>query len=145
MYKIIWIFPSILVTTETLSDKTDQLPETSLPKSSIPTRIKFVRHHSAPLHHRSPIKMRERLMEQQDLEEIRTRIRAYRNDLYKYKSTYSRSPIKRLNTNGDTTLSPFKLPAPQTPVKRYIKTNERTSRIVSDLWTSFFGSNLVSL
>jgi len=121
IYKIIWIFPSILVTTETLSDKTDQLPETSLPKSSIPTRIKFVRHHSAPLHHRSPIKMRERLMEQQDLEEIRTRIRAYRNDLYKYKSTYSRSPIKRLNSNGDTTLSPFKLPAPQTPVKRYKK------------------------
>jgi hypothetical protein len=63
--------------------------------------------------------MRERLMEQQDLEEIRTRIRAFRNDLYKYKSTYSRSPIKRLNsTGGDTTPSPFKLPTPQTPVKR---------------------------
>ena len=64
--------------------------------------------------------MRERLMEQQDLEEIRTRIRAFRNDLYKYKSTYARSPIKRLNssTGGDTTPSPFKLPGPQTPVKR---------------------------
>jgi hypothetical protein len=67
--------------------------------------------------------MRERLMEQQDLEEIRARIRTFRNDLYKYKSTYSRSPIKRLNIIGigDTTPSPFKLPAPQTPVKRYKK------------------------
>jgi hypothetical protein len=64
--------------------------------------------------------MRERLMEQQDLEEIRTRIRAFKNDLYKYKSTYTRSPIKRLNIiEGSTTPSPFKLPAPQTPVKRY--------------------------
>ena len=101
------------------SEETDQLPETSPLKSSIPSRIKFVRHHSAPLHHRSPVKMRERLMEQQDLDEIRTRIRAYRNDLYKYKSTYSRSPIKRPLTIGDTTLSPFKLPGPQTPSKRY--------------------------
>jgi hypothetical protein len=89
-------------------------------KSSIPSRIKFVRHHSAPLHHRSPIKMRERLMEQQDLEEIRARIRAFRNDLYKYKSTYTRSPVKRPNIiGGDTTPSPFKLPTPQTPTKRY--------------------------
>lgn len=88
-------------------------------KSSIPSRIKFVRHHSAPLHHRSPVKMRERPLEQQDLEDIRTRIRAFRNDLYKYKSTYSRSPIKRLNSTGaDPITSPFKIPAPQTPVKR---------------------------
>ena len=64
--------------------------------------------------------MRERLMEQQDLEEIRARIRAYRTDLYKYKSTYTRSPIKRFNTTGtDTPSSPFKLPTAQTPVKRY--------------------------
>jgi len=64
--------------------------------------------------------MRERLMEQQDLEEIRARIRAFRNDLYKYKSTYSRSPVKRPNIiGGDTTPSPFKLPSPQTPAKRY--------------------------
>ncbi|CAF4307876.1 unnamed protein product, partial [Adineta steineri] len=73
---------------------------TSVPKSPIPTRIKFVRHQSAPLHHRSPIKMREHTIEPQDLEEIRARIRAYRIELHKYKSTYSRSPIKRFNTNG---------------------------------------------
>lgn len=83
-------------------------------KSSIPTRIQFVRHHSAPLHHRSPVKMRERPIEQQDLEDIRTRIRAYRTDLYKYKSSYSRSPIKRFNsTGGELPPSPFK-----TPIKR---------------------------
>ena len=105
---------------EILSAKTDEVTKTSPSKSSIPSRIKFVRHHSAPLHHRSPVKMRERLMEHQDLEEIRARIRAFRNDLYKYKSTYSRSPIKRPNnTTGDSTPSPFKLPAPQTPLKRY--------------------------
>lgn len=98
---------------------TDPLSENTHGKSSIPIRIKFVRHHSAPIHHRSPVKMRERHMEQQDLEEIRTRIRAFRNDLYKYKSTYSRSPIKRSNMLGDITTSPFKHPSPQTPVKRY--------------------------
>jgi hypothetical protein len=64
--------------------------------------------------------MRERLMEQQDLEEIRARIRAFRNDLYKYKSTYTRSPVKHPNIiGGYTTPSPFKLPTPQTPTKRY--------------------------
>ena len=88
-------------------------------KSAIPSRMKFVRHHSAPLHHRSPVKMRERPMEQQDLEEFRTRIRAFRADLYKYKSTYSRSPIKRLTSTGaDLSTSPFKIPSPQTPIKR---------------------------
>jgi hypothetical protein len=103
-----------------VSDETTPLPEASPSKSAIPSRLKFVRHHSAPLHHRSPIKMRERLMEQQDLEDIRARIRVFRNDLYKYKSTYTRSPIKRpYIIGGDATPSPFKLPAPQTPVKRY--------------------------
>lgn len=103
------------------NDMSNQLFQNSPSKSSIPSRIKFVRHHSAPLHHRSPVKMRERPMEQQDLEEMRTRIRAFRNDLYKYKSTYSRSPIKRPNIigAGDLITSPFKHPAPQTPTKRY--------------------------
>ncbi|CAF0880917.1 unnamed protein product [Adineta steineri] len=95
------------------------LETTTVPKSPIPTRIKFVRHQSAPLHHRSPIKMREHTIEPQDLEEIRARIRAYRIELHKYKSTYSRSPIKRFNTNGDITTSPFKHPSPQTPGKSY--------------------------
>ncbi|CAF4393328.1 unnamed protein product, partial [Adineta steineri] len=58
-------------------------------------------------------------IEPQDLEEIRARIRAYRIELHKYKSTYSRSPIKRFNTNGDITTSPFKHPSPQTPGKSY--------------------------
>ncbi|CAF0857906.1 unnamed protein product [Adineta ricciae] len=104
-------------------------------KSSIPIRIKFVRHHSAPIHHRSPVKMRERHMEQQDLEEIRTRIRAFRNDLYKYKSTYSRSPIKRSNMLGDITTSPFKYPSPQTPVKSYpsIPAYERFNSLVTTI------------
>ncbi|UJR25884.1 hypothetical protein I4U23_007232 [Adineta vaga] len=116
-------------------EETNQLPKDSLMKSSIPTRIKFVRHHSAPLHHRSPVKMRERFMEQQDLEDIRTRIRAFRNDLYKYKSTYSRSPIKRSNIIGDKTTSPFKHPSPQTPVKSYpsIPAYERLDSLVTTI------------
>jgi hypothetical protein len=120
-------------------DEPSSLPVSSPYKSSIPSRIKFVRHHSAPLHHRSPVKMRERLMEQQDLEDIRTRIRAFRNDLYKYKSTYTRSPIKRLNsTGGEVHLSPFKHPSPQTPVKRYknriiFLKNNQTSLLVIHL------------
>lgn len=102
-----------------INQSEEQRFDVSPSKSSIPSRIKFVRHHSAPLHHRSPVKMRERPLEQQDLEEIRTRIRAFRSDLYKYKSNYSRSPIKRLNSTGaDPITSPFKVPAPQTPVKR---------------------------
>jgi hypothetical protein len=124
---IVLIFNIFLATTDvhdtikSEEDKIDPPFKASPSKSSIPSRIKFVRHHSAPLHHRSPVKMRERLMEHQDLEEIRARIRVFRNDLYKYKSTYSRSPIKRPpNINGgDTTPSPFKLPKPQTPIKRY--------------------------
>jgi hypothetical protein len=63
--------------------------------------------------------MRERFAEQVDLEDMRARIRAFRNDLYKYKSTYSRSPIKRPNLLGDPTLSPFKQPGPPSPMKRY--------------------------
>ena len=102
-----------------INQSEEHCSDVSPSKSSIPSRIKFVRHHSAPLHHRSPVKMREQPLEQQDLEDIRTRIRAFRNDLYKYKSTYSRSPIKRLNSTGaDLPTSPFKIPAPQTPVKR---------------------------
>lgn len=97
----------------------DEIPDV-ISKPSIPSRITFVRHHSAPLHHRSPIKMRERPMEQQDLEDIRARIRAYRTDLYKYKSSYSRSPIKRFHsTGGEAPPSPFKMPTPQTPVKSH--------------------------
>ena len=88
-------------------------------KSSIPARLKFVRHHSAPLHHRSPVKMRERLMEQQDLSEIRERIHAFRNDLSRYKATHGRSPIKRLHTSGEIGCSPVKL---STPLKRFIPT-----------------------
>jgi len=85
-------------------------------KSSIPSRLKFVRHHSAPLHHRSPVKTREQPIDQQDLDDIRTRIRAYRTDLYKYKASYSRSPIKRFHSTGnETPPSPFKI---QTPIKR---------------------------
>lgn len=107
-------------TEENVSDKTNPLSQNSPLKSSIPSRIKFVRHHSAPLHHRSPVKMRERLMEQQDLEEMQARIRVFRQDLYKYKSTYCRSPIKRSNIiGGDIRSSPFKIPLPQTPPKRY--------------------------
>lgn len=103
---------------ETIQSK-EQSSIASPSKSAVLSRVKFVRHQSAPLHHRSPVKMRERPLEQQELEEIRTRIRAFRTDLYKYKSTYSRSPIKRLNSTGtDPSTSPFKIPAPQTPVKR---------------------------
>ncbi|CAF3281953.1 unnamed protein product [Rotaria socialis] len=104
---------------EIISANKDELPQTSAIKSSVASRIKFVRHHSAPLHHRSPIKMREGSIGQQELEEIRTRIRVFRNDLYKYKSTHSRSPIKRPNIIGDVLTSPFKHPTQLTPVKSY--------------------------
>ncbi|CAM4840530.1 unnamed protein product, partial [Rotaria magnacalcarata] len=104
---------------EIISASKDELPQTSAIKSSVPSRIKFVRHHSAPLHHRSPIKMREGSIGQQELEDIRTRIRVFRNDLYKYKSAYSRSPIKCPNINGDVLTSPFKHPTQLTPVKSY--------------------------
>ena len=87
-------------------------------KSSIPSRIQFVRHHSAPLHHRSPVKVRDCLTEPQDVEDMRTRIHAFRRELYKYKSTYSRSPVKRSSIIGDPITSPFRHPSPQTPVKR---------------------------
>ena len=110
----------MVTSNETVFDKKKYQTESISPlKSSIPSQIKFARHHSAPLHHRSPIKMRERLMGQEDLEDIRKRIRAFRNDLYKYKLTYSRSPIKRPCIIMDTPSSPFKLPVPRTSLKRY--------------------------
>ncbi|CAF0855703.1 unnamed protein product [Rotaria sordida] len=117
---------------EIISNNNEPLQETSSIKSSISTRIKFVRHHSAPLHHRSPIKIRENAIAQQDLEDIRTRIRAFRNDLYKYKSTYSRSPIKRSNIIGDVSSSPFKHP---TPVKSYpsVPAYERFSSLTTTI------------
>ena len=87
-------------------------------KPSFPARVKFVRHQSAPLHHRSPVKSRERPMEEQELNEMRAQIRAFRSDLYKYKAAYSRSPSKRWPHAGDPPTSPFKSPARQTPVKR---------------------------
>ncbi|CAF2744215.1 unnamed protein product [Rotaria sp. Silwood2] len=120
---------------EILSDNKGSLRETSSTKSLIPSRIKFVRHHSAPLHHRSPIKMREGSIEQQDLDDIRARIRTFRNDLYKYKSTYSRSPMKRPNIIGDILSSPFKHPTPQTPVKSYpsIPAYERFNSLVTTI------------
>ncbi|CAF3328191.1 unnamed protein product [Rotaria sp. Silwood1] len=120
---------------EIISDNTDSLPKTSSTKSLIPSRIKFVRHRSAPLHHRSPIKMREASIEQQDLEDIRARIHAFRNDLYKYKSIYSRSPIKRSNIIGDALSSPFKYPPPHTPIKSYpsIPAYERFNSLVTTI------------
>lgn len=87
-------------------------------KSSIPSRLKFVRHQSAPLHHRSPVKMRDRDTEQIDLTEIKEQIRSYRMELYKFKSNYSRSPIKRVPQLTNLPTSPFKHSAPTTPVKR---------------------------
>lgn len=95
----------------------DPNPFISNEKPSIPSRIKFVRHQSAPLHHRSPVKARDKPIGQEELEEIRTRIRAFRNDLYKYKSTYSRSPIKPNANFGDKLISPFK--SPSTPIKSF--------------------------
>ena len=94
---------------------TDDFPQSpsSPMKSSIPSRLTFVRHQSAPLHHRSPVKMRDRDTDPVDLTEIREQIRTYRMELYKFKANYSRSPIKRVPPS-----SPFKQSAPTTPVKR---------------------------
>lgn len=88
-------------------------------KSSVPNRVKFVRHQSAPLHHRSPVKTRDRPDEQMDMTEFQEQMRAYRMELYKFKSSYSRSPIKQRPTvMNDSPTSPFKQSAPSTPVKR---------------------------
>lgn len=103
---------------ETTENSIQKLPfEFNSPKkSTIGGRLKFVRHQSAPLHHRSPVKSREPLMNEQNLDDIRAEIRTYRMELYKYKTSYTRSPIKRVASSGfESPKSPFKHP---TPVKR---------------------------
>lgn len=112
------VYPLSVKTEMTQSDEMLVDMNVSKAKPSFPSRVKFVRHQSAPLHHRSPVKMRERPMEQEELNEMRAKIRAFRSDMYKYKAAYSRSPNKRCQHTGDVPTSPFKSPAPQTPGKR---------------------------